>query len=228
MNTEKGETIEIAPENYGAIILAPTAFSDYCNSLAVQLENEVEHNFGKGLLYDLVGSKERVAHITLFQGGFPEGQRSEIHALLKSLSASLQPLTIQMESRLVVHPYGPIFWNAIADPKLTDLHGEVLEALLPLTRVNKKRHLMKQWADRLRNSDDLTPEQREMVLQNGFAESGQLFVPHITLGRVDRSDEYQAVRHFIENFSVQPKQFVVENIAMGRLGYAGNVEEVIT
>ena len=82
---------------------------------------------------------------------------------------------------------------------------------------------MKQRVDRLTNVlSDLSEEAKTNVLEHGFAAAGNLFLPHITLGKlVSRDDDAQ-----LKDIVLPKMSFTASQIIGGPLGYHGNIESI--
>ena len=82
---------------------------------------------------------------------------------------------------------------------------------------------MKQRIERLTNAlSDLTEEAKTNVLKNGFAASGNLFLPHLTLGKlVSRDDDAQLL-----DIALPKMSFTASQIIGGPLGYHGNIKSI--
>ncbi len=171
----------------------------------------------KGITLTNTLDATHLPHITLFQGSFPEDPQGTLQSLLNELEN--KSLVLEMEDHLFVNTNGNIFWNVQITPELQKLHEEILALCKPTT----KWYLMKQRIDRLTNVlSDLTEEAKTNVLKNGFAASGNLFLPHITLGKlVSRDDDAQLLDIVLPKMS-----FTASQIIGGPLGYHGNIESI--
>jgi 2'-5' RNA ligase len=220
------EQYKIAPLCYGVVIIPPPDIAAYAADQARLLDAELARGFG-GHLDSPVFADGALPHVTLFQGGFPEGVEADINEALGQLAKEAGSVSVAMEPVLFLHPYGPVFWIAETTAALAKLHERSLELLSPLTKQRGIRLLMPQWSDRLQKQNDLTEKQKQMVRENGFAESGELFLPHITLGRIAKADNFKNAAPIVEAFGMESKVFPAGQIRLGKLGYAGNVEAIL-
>ncbi len=156
-------------------------------------------------------------HITLFQGSFPEDPQNTLQWLLDEIKNT--PLELEMEDHLFVNTNGNVFWNVKITPELQQLHEEMIALCKPLT----KWYLMKQRVERLTNAlSDLSEESKANVLEHGFAAAGNLFLPHITLGKlVNRDNDTQLL-----DIALPKMSFTASQIIGGPLGYHGNIKSI--
>lgn len=196
--------------DFGIAIFPPQEIQDCAFWLLAQIKQ-------KGITLTNTLDATHLPHITLFQGSFPEDPQNTLQWLLDEVKNT--PLVLEMEDRLFVNTNGNIFWNVKITPELQQLHEEILSLCKPTT----KWYLMKQRVERLTNVlSDLSEEAKTNVLKNGFAASGNLFMPHLTLGKlVNRDDDAQ-----LKDIALPKMSFTASQIIGGPLGYHGNIESI--
>lgn len=198
--------------NFGIAIYPPIDVRTKAFSLTNEIESRVPLTFRLDEIH--------LPHITLFQGAFPANAQAHLEKTIQEYCSSLrETFEIELMSELFFHPIGNIFWNTTKPQHLKDAHLQAIELFRPLTQGA----LMQQWIERLDNPHtDLSAEQKSLVLKNGFAESGELFLPHITLGRLaEKSDSIKLQKMFISG-----EKFEVLEIIGGPLGTVGNIEDI--
>lgn len=196
--------------DFGVAIFPPQEIQDSAFGLLAQIKS---HEIELTNTLDVT----HLPHITLFQGSFPEDPQGTLQALLNELENT--PLALEMQDHLFINTNGNVFWNVEITSQLQKLHEEILTLCKPIT----KGYLMKQRVDRLTATlSDLSEEAKSNVLQNGFAASGNLFLPHLTLWKlVHQSDASK-----IKEISIPKMSFTASQIIGGPLGYHGNIEKI--
>ncbi len=204
------DTLKEGAFDFGIAIFPPQEIQDSAFWLLAQIKQ-------KGITLTNTLDATHLPHITLFQGSFPEDPKDALQALLQTLEHT--PLVLEMEEHLFVNTNGNVFWNVKITPELQQLHEEILTLCKPVT----KGYLMRQRVERLNNVlSDLSEEAKTNVLQHGFAAAGNLFLPHLTLGKlVSRDDDAQLL-----DIALPKMSFTASQIIGGPLGYHGNIKSI--
>ena len=194
--------------DFGVAIYPPRAIREAAKNLALLIES-------KGVVLCSKIDATHIAHITVFQGGFPADPSNDIRSEIEE-SCDLN-IEVKMQTGLYLSSIGNIFWNAYVSPELLGFHLEMIQRIKPLT----KGCFMEQWIDRLGDPAGLSKEAREMVIKNGFAASGKLFMPHVTIGMLSDRSVWSEIKDII----VPQASFTASQIIGGPLGYYGNIEK---
>lgn len=163
---------------------------------------------------------ENIPHISLFQGRFPDKNKTLLEESVTDIARRTLPFKIEMEENLKDTKEN-IFWMVKPNPQIVALHKQILAALPRYT----DGLLMQQVIDIPSNS--LTSEQTLKIKKYGIFWVDENFFPHITI--FYNSNDNTAVSTLLTHIKPAKvaSQFVVSKIAIARLGYAGNVVEIL-
>lgn len=166
---------------------------------------------------------ERDPHVTLFQGEFSSTSLQKIEEavteVLEKFSQNLQQEPVlEMETGLYLRAgNNNLFWNVASTEWLANLHAALDERLRSLPEWS----IMKQFRDRIAQGE-LTPVELEHVQKYGVLSAGQFFLPHITIGRLKSSADFERIK----SISIQPISFVAEQLMTGVIDRYGRIESV--
>jgi len=163
-----------------------------------------------------------IYHISLFQGRFPKNLISQLISGLDAISALSSSFEIKMIPEIDNIKLN-LFWDTEVTASIKKLHNDVLECGLKY-----RNGMMRQFEEiylRLLPSTSDGVARRAMLDQIGTFGTGQQYKPHITLYYISGSDP--EVDAAIKNIKIPDFKFMATKIAVGRLGYHGNVIEML-
>ncbi len=113
-------------------------------------------------------------HLTVFMGLFPD--YSPVQAAMQVVNAEFFPISLEF-SKIRLSSDGYVFWDAVNHEKLQALHEKVVEKLNPLRQgFTRDKFLLEK--------EKFTHAERENIEKYGFPWVMNLFMPHLTLGRL--------------------------------------------
>jgi hypothetical protein len=156
-------------------------------------------------------------HITLYHGAYEIESLPEILAKLRNLD--LRSFRLEFTLPLYITPNNEIFWQIVNTPRLQELHEDIVRIASPyhsrtLARSHDAYHTM-------------DPKNKIQVNNYGVDGVLDLYNPHMTLfykypSNLDLKDILEPTCY--------PKikeTYNTSQIAIGELGYSGNVEKII-
>lgn len=168
-------------------------------------------------------------HITLFHGRFKE---SNLASLIEAVKAtltdySIHPLAVESKPQLTPAGSQYILWDTVKSPDLLNLHGIILHTLSLL-----KDGTLQRCQDAYPN---LAPHYQEQIKQFGLHAVLEHYEPHITLfyGEKPIKEQIEAQTQKIQQVaqSLVPNKdllkFTATTVAIGELGYQGNLIKII-
>ncbi len=190
--------------------------------VVIRLEGEADRAAGEACRRicqlaptESVLDQSHLAHVTLFQGRFPGAAQDQVFEALARLRSCASPFDIELLPELTVSAAGNVFWPAARTPELLQLHRKSIEAFRPLTQGL----LLPQFQDLLEDPHaDLARIERY-----GMSEAGSRFEPHVTLCRLSHA-ERDGDR--VAALGAPSLHFAWRRLALGELGYHGNVKRV--
>ena len=179
---------------------------------------KLSQNIGRKLgAVNLLGS-ENIPHITLFQGRFPSRNIEKIYQYIESLQNTYSPIDIFLTTDLLVRQNLNVFWMVTKSPQMMLLHFEIAKRLFPLT----ENLLMEQFA-LLLNSPTITISEKERLKSYGMLLSGDDFLPHVTLCKLNNSKN----KSKLDMMDIPQSSFQSNCITIGELGFYGNLLKVL-
>lgn len=192
----------------GIIVLPSSAVSANSKQMNKAINNDLK-----------IENTYNIPHISLFQGRFPDKNQLQLENTVSEIAQKTLPFNIEMESALQ-NLSGNIFWMAKLNPELNALHKQILAELPRYT----DGLLMQQIMDIPPNR--LTTQQALNIKKYGVIWVGENFEPHITI--FYKSGSNAQISTILAHVRPSPKmQFIARKIAIARLGYAGNVVQIL-
>ena len=181
---------------------------------AIELSQHIGKEYGA---INLLGNGA-IPHITLFQGRFPDTNKEKIYRYVKSLQDNHSPIEICLNKKLFVRKNLNVFWMVTLSSQLMCLHLDIAKYLFPLT----ENLLMDQFV-RLLNSPNITISERERLESYGMLLSGDAFMPHVTLCKLNSLYN----KNKISGWDAPQSSFRANCIAIGELGFYGNLVKIV-
>ncbi|WP_419421423.1 2'-5' RNA ligase family protein (plasmid) [Legionella sp. D16C41] len=162
-------------------------------------------------------------HISLFQGRFPLSAVDELLPKLKHLVEDFTSLTIEMKAELKATTRH-VFWEVQPNSALQLLHHNIVLVCLPY-----RQGMLQQFQDRYLT---MSLEEQQQVDKFGVMSAEDKFNPHITIFYHSNGDTRvnELVKQPLGQIgSCKLEPFDITNrIALGQLGYYGQVIEIIS
>ena len=160
--------------------------------------------------------REHRPHISLFQGSMTDASASEGQRIARDILTEKKLPHLPMARNLMVRPNGNVWWNLTPSPELRQMHLSLSEKLRPLT----EGHVLEQF-EKLLEDPNLSSQQREQLLKYGAFSAGEHFLPHITLARLVRPEDWS----WVANQKPKPTEFVFSRMVAGKLDEYGQFLE---
>lgn len=156
-------------------------------------------------------------HLTVFMGLFPD--YSPVQAAMQVVNAEFFPISLEF-SKIRLSSDGYVFWDAVNHEKLQALHEKVVEKLNPLRQgLTRDKFLLEK--------EKFTHAERENIEKYGFPWVMNLFMPHLTLGRLPTNHIESKTEEFLHK--LQQSLFCpVESLALGQVGENGTVRSLFS
>jgi 2'-5' RNA ligase len=201
-------------EGYNVIIIPSKTVGD----TAIRLSKRLSRSFDT---YFTLDGKTRYPHITIYQSRFPRRNFEALKESIREISATHEPFHVRMSEIVYCSDYacrGFVSWlcKYRQDSTLVAIQRDVLRRLKPL-----REGLMPSGVASL-DKRRLTANQRSSIKRYGSLVPNLAFPFHITIGRI--RDVRIGTRKANET---NEASFLAENIAIGRLGEHGVVNEIL-
>lgn len=131
-------------------------------------------------------------HLTLLLMPIPEIAKIEVEAQLPGILEKLTlPDTIKSAPE-VVQDRGNLLLK-FSEPRITDMHRQLLDALNPL----RGNYIRSKDIERMKDDDYFNEKEWKMVEKYGFAYSGDLYQPHVSLGIAENLIEVVGIERML-------------------------------
>jgi 2'-5' RNA ligase len=162
-----------------------------------------------------IPNKKNIIHISLFQGQFRSSHLKKIGEELAEISMHTSSLVLKF-APVLTNASTNLFWNVQSNFQLHKLHKKILASISPY-----REGVLPVFVD---GYSHLSLVQQQLLECYGTPHALQNFNPHMTV--------YYGVGHSdLEQVKViKPQQQylsgVSDKLVVGRIGYAGNLEEI--
>ncbi len=219
-NVSSDQVLASEPMKEYGIVLLPT--SEICMETE-RLNKEITKTFPN------IANQPNNFHITLLQGRFKE---SNLASLIEAVKATLTdnficPLAIELEPALSLHGAQNIFWDVKKNSALLNLHGLMVHNVSMLRDASLQRYQDTYLT--------LAPHHQKQIDQFGVRNVLEHYHPHFTLfyGEKPAKEQIEAQTQNMKQIaqSLVPNKdllkFTATTVAIGELGYQGNLIKII-
>ena len=162
---------------------------------------------------------DNIQHITLYKGHYPVSHIADLHKAISDLN--LKPFTVEMHPTLSNHENFHIRWQAKRSKELHDIHQTIVKAASPLRRGA---------IERMANGySELHPRLQYQIDQYGSGWVLDMYDPHLTIyyGQARYHRIGSLAQELTPTLAPEQLQFKAQTIAIGELGYQGNMLNIL-
>ena len=159
-------------------------------------------------------------HISLFQMNMDESFLPALHKALATITLECPKMSLELEPYLR-NTYENIFWDVAKDTNDYSILEGVFQTVVDKVANLRHPNLMRQLRNIELSKDDLALIERYGV---NFGVPGR-FNPHITI--CYDSGQSKQIDGVVNKIAIPQKKLTCNQLAIARLGFSGNVEEIL-